>query len=464
MGLFEKIFAKRLIKQVKTNLGTVDEISPSFSAFGKNFMQSEVFSSCINTNGAYASKLKVSSIRETIDGKISDFPEMDWLLQYRPNPTMNAATFYERVNSYYWIYANAFIYIERDNSNRIIAFWSIDPSTARFAQSTYNKEWFIKFTLNGDEITVPYNDIIHIARNVLENDMFGDSNSSILQVLSLINTNYQGIENAIKTSAVIRFMGEVSTKLDKKSLRKIAREFTEDYLKINTKEPVGIAMVDSLVKLTPITNNTQRTANFQEQNNFDVKVYRFLHCPEKIVASTATEDERIAYVDSALEPFMIKLAQEMTAKIFTKKEIGFKNRIKVEYDKLENMTMKTKLEYVNTIRELGVTTLGEIGDILGLNVPKEQRNKVLISQNYSGSDKQIGENVKADDENIDSDLISDVAEVTNKPLLVGQLEALANIIAGFQAGNYTYNQAKNMLKIGVGLSDDEATQLLDKQD
>ena len=39
------------------------------------------------------------------------------------------------------------------------------------------------------------------------------------------------------------------------------------------------------------------------------------------------------------------------------------------------MTMKTKLEYVNTIRELGVTTLGEIGDILGLNVPKEQRNK-----------------------------------------------------------------------------------------
>ena len=83
----------------------------------------------------------------------------------------------------------------------IIAFWSIDPSTARFAQSTYNKEWFIKFTLNGDEITVPYNDIIHIARNVLENDMFGDSNSSILQVLSLINTNYQGIENAIKTSA-----------------------------------------------------------------------------------------------------------------------------------------------------------------------------------------------------------------------------------------------------------------------
>jgi len=161
---------------------------------------------------------------------------------------------------------------------------------------------------------------------------------------------------------------------------------------------------------------------------------------------------------------MIKLAQEMTAKIFTKKEIGFKNRIKVEYDKLENMTMKTKLEYVNTIRELGVTTLGEIGDILGLNVPKEQRDKVLISQNYSGSDKQINGDIKADDENIDSDLISDVAEVTNKPLLVGQLEALANIIAGFQAGNYTYNQAKNMLKIGVGLSDDEATQLLDKQD
>lgn len=394
MGLFDKIFAKKLIKQF--NLGTLDEISPSFSAFGKDFMQSEIFSSCINTNAAYASKLKVSSIRETVDGKISDYPEMDWLLQYRPNPTMNAATFYERLNSYYWLFANAFVYIEKDITGKIIGFWSIDPSTARFAQSTYNKEWFIKFTLNGDELTVPYNNIIHIARNVLENDMFGDSNSSILQVLNLINTNYQGIENAIKTSAVVRFMGEVSTKMGKRELRKLAKDFTEDYLKINTKDPVGIAMVDSLIKITPITNNTQRTANFQEQNNFDVKVYRYLHCPEKIVASTATEDERIAYVDSTLEPFMNKLAQEMTAKIFSKKEIGFKNRIKVEYDKLENMTMKTKLEYVNTIRELGVTTLGEIGDILGLKVPKEQMNKVLISQNYSGSDKTLNEKGETD--------------------------------------------------------------------
>lgn len=48
-------------------------------------------------------------------------------------------------------------------------------------------------------------------------------------------------------------------------------------------------------------------------------------------------------------------------------------------------------------------------------------------------------------------------------MLVGQLQALAQIIADYQAGKYTENQAINMLVIGVGLTQAEAEKLLDKQ-
>lgn len=66
--------------------------------------------------------------------------------------------------------------------------------------------------------------------------------------------------------------------------------------------------------------------------------------------------------------------------------------------------------------------------------------------------------------NVSDDVVDQVEEITNKPLLVGQIQALGDIISGFQAGTYTYNQAKNMLMIGVGLTEEQAKKLLDKQD
>lgn len=41
---------------------------------------------------------------------------------------------------------------------------------------------------------------------------------------------------------------------------------------------------------------------------------------------------------------------------------------------------------------------------------------------------------------------------------------MGDIIAGFQSKIYTYNQAKNMLMIDVGLTEEQAEKLLDKQD
>lgn len=392
MGIFSKKI-KEDGKTLKLGLESFELFSPTFSSFGKNYLNNETFQNCVRTNASYASKLKIQSIRKMEDGNVSDYPKLDYLLQYRPNPIMNASTFFERVRSFYDIYNNSFIYTQRDNKGEVIAFWSIDPSTAQCMQSKTNKEWFIRFTLDGEQITVPYSQIIHISRDVTSSEIWGDDNKSILQILELINTNYQGLENAIKTSAVIRFLGQVPTKLGDGKLKKLARSFTKTYLNIKSDDPLGIALVDSMItNIKEVDTSKQKTANYMEQTGFDQKIYRFLGCPEKICAGTATEDEIVSYIELTQEPFMMKLEQEMTAKIFTKTEFGFKNRIKVTYNKLENMTMKTKLEFVKATRELGFVTKGFYGDLLGIDVPKEIRDEVLTSQNYFQSQEIQGGN------------------------------------------------------------------------
>ena len=383
MGIFSSLFGNKSQQSFTVNLGSLGGLVPVFTAFGTNYLDSETYQMCIRTNASYASKIVVKSVRETDDGKISDYPALDYLLQLRPNPTMCAATFWERVRTFYDVYNNAFIYVDKNALGDITGLWAINPSAVEFGKA--GTEWLLRFSLDDRQMVAPYSNVLHIARNVVSNELWGDDNKSIQRVLELINTNYQGIENAIKTSAVLRFLGEVPTKMDDKVLRKKAKEFTKNYLRIDPEDPIGIAITDSLLKITPIQNNGQKTANFQEQKQFDEKVYKFCGCPERIVSGAATEEERTSYIEREQEPFFNKIEQEATYKLFTKREIGFKNKILVQYNKLEHYAPGTRLKYFQAARELGVATVGKLGEMLGLDVPKEMYNKILISQNYQDS-------------------------------------------------------------------------------
>lgn len=61
------------------------------------------------------------------------------------------------------------------------------------------------------------------------------------------------------------------------------------------------------------------------------------------------------------------------------------------------------------------------------------------------------------------DTMDKVDDVVRKPLLVGQMQSMEQIIAGVTNGTYTQAQAKNMLMVGVGLTADDADKVLDAQ-
>lgn len=392
MGLFNNLFKKRTkqvedSKQLVIELGGKGGITPVYCIGADGIFESEAAASCIQTNAYYCSKVEFQSVLIKQDGERQrDYPQLDKLLQLSPNPLQTGEVFWERTAHFYFRYNNAFIYVERDPFGKIVALWSLDPGVVEFKKIA-SGEILFKFQIDGQWLEAPYSEIIHIARKVTTSVIFGNTlaNNPIRRVIDLINLNYKGIENAILTSAFIRFIGEVSTKLSEDELEKRAEAFTNSYLKIKDGKPIGVAFSDSSFKLTPIQQNAQKTATYAEANAWNQAVYKFFGCPEKVIAGTATEDEMVAYYERTPEEFFSRAAQEMTRKIFSDREYDVGNRIVYSDRKMQYLSMKTRLQIFTAAREIGAFTLGTLGDLLGLPVPKGKRDVVVTSQNYNDS-------------------------------------------------------------------------------
>lgn len=399
-------------KQVVFQLGVGEYggLVPMFSAQDGDIFDNEAAITCLQTNAIYCSKAEFSSVRiiaETGERK-HDYKNLDKILQLSPNPLMTAAVFWERVAWFYFKYSNAFIYKEMDPFGNIIALWSIDPSTVRF-QKISTGEVILQFTLNGKQLSIPYGMIIHIARNVTSNALFGKNiNGSIRKIIDLINLNYKGIEKAILTSALVRFIGKFTTKMSDEAKKKAAEEFTDTFLTVNKDKPVAIAVADSVMEVDPVNNSKQDYANYPTMNQWNQAVYKFFGCPEKVITGTATEDEMTAYYERTIDVFLMRAAQEMTRKLYSDGEYSAGNRIVYSDRKMQYLPMKTRMELFNAAREIGAFTLGTLGDILGLPVPPDKRNEIAYSQNYTNRTNGSGEpepknNKTGEDKNNDKD-------------------------------------------------------------
>lgn len=123
-------------------------------------------------------------------------------------------------------------------------------------------------------------------------------------------------------------------------------------------------------------------------------------------------------------------------------------------------------ENMNSIQGLDLIDLG-LGSVLfdtatgETYTPNTDSTKGGISGTDDALSAQGGE---ADEKQVVDKTMDKVDDVVRTPMLVGQMQAMESIIAGYTAGNYTASQAKSMLIVGCGLSDSDAERVLDLQE
>ena len=335
-----------------------------FGIFGNNIFDSADVRTAIRTLSEHTSKANPRCTDKRIER----------LLQLNPNKYMNGKDFLAKIRNILEIKNTAFVYIERDNTNKVIGFYPVPYQT--YTAVEYKDRLFVEFMFDGtavNQLVVPWEDLAVHRKDYLMSDIGGESNKPLLGTLDVINTMDQGLENAVKSTANLRgILKSTKAMLSPDDLRKQKDSFVNDYM--NLSNAGGIASLDATQEFKEI-NLKPTTATAEEQETYRERVYRYFGVNEKIIKSSYSESEYDAFYESRIEPVLVALSLEFTQKIFTDREISFGAEIWYESNRLQFASAKTKISMVALVDR-------------GLMTPNEYRALFNMAP-YEGGDEFV---------------------------------------------------------------------------
>ncbi len=379
-SLFDFIFGRRPASSTPTavqSLKMMNGFVPSFSQIADSY-DSDVVRSAIDAIARNAAKLKPKHIRR-VNGQITTMnSNVEYLLSVRPNPYMDAYTFWYKVITQKYAQNNSYVFVDWDETGQARGFYPINASQVEFLES--QNQIFVKFAfLGGQQVTLPYQDVIHLRRFFYKNDLYGEPNhKALMPTLELIHTTNEGIVNAIKSSANLRGLLKFSAMLKPEDMKSQRDAFISDYLDISNNG--GIAATDAKAEYIPL-NSDPKLVDAKQMEVIEDKVYKYFNVNVAIVKSDYTEEQWNAFYESVIEPNAIELSLEFTAKLFTQRERGFGHEIIFEANRLQYASTTTKITLVTNLMDRGVLSMNEVREIFNL-APIENGDKRIVSLNY----------------------------------------------------------------------------------
>ena len=334
-----------------------------FTQFSGNAYESDIYRSAVDSIARNVAKLKPVHV-VTIDRNRKDGDNyLNRILQVRPNPYMTAYDMFYKIVTHYYLYNNAFAYLQKDENGKLTGIYPLSPVNMEYL-TDLTGELYCRFFFAGDkQVTLSFRDVFTIRRFYNSNDLLGDKNTAILNTLDLAHTQNEGISNSIKSSATIKGLLKYNQILSPENLKKEKEEFIKDYLSISNNG--GIAALDSKMDYVPLEIKGVSIDN-EQMSAVKQKIYDYLGVSEKIINSTYNEDEWSAFYESVVEVIGLQISLELTDKIFTPREQAFGNSIIMEANRLQFASNATKTNMLKELMPLGLFTVNQALEILNL--------------------------------------------------------------------------------------------------
>lgn len=213
-------------------------------------------------------------------------------------------------------------------------------------------------------------------------------------------------------------------------------------------------------------NESKKTLESEINNIFHIKdnfeeTYKFAIYP--IVRAFETALNRDLLLESEKKKYFFA---------FDSKEI-IKASLKERYETyqlakdcgLMTINEMRQAENMNTIEGMDYINLGLDSVLYNTNTGEiytPNTDSTKSAADAPSTDGQTTDESQQTD-NVVDETMDKAQDVVRKPLLVGQMQSMEQIIAGVTNGTYTTAQAKNTLMVGVGLSAEDADKVLDLQ-
>lgn len=361
MSILDRLFRR---ERTRTKTELINEPVSGFSMYGGDAYSNDIFREAVDAIARNAGKLKGSHV-VTYNGERHETTDerLNRLLQTRPNRYMSSYDFLYKLTTRLFLYNNAFAYIDRDERGNVRALYPITATHVDIL-SDATGSLFCGFMLrDGREVTLPYDDIVHLRRFFNESEILGEDNTAIASGIELAQTQNDGITSAIRAGASIRGILSFTQIMSPTKLKKEKDAFVKDYLELGNEG--GVIATDQKMSYTPIDHKPV-LLDADQAKEIKTKIYNYLGLTESIVNSSYTEDEYAAFYESTLEPIAIALSQEFTAKVFNDREQAFGNSIVFESGRLQFTSNKTKVSLIAQLAPYGLLTINQALEILNL--------------------------------------------------------------------------------------------------
>ncbi|WP_306975498.1 phage portal protein [Alkalibacillus salilacus] len=396
MGLFDWMFGKKVDQQPQgnTSMKMITDGGGGFYKWNGKMYQSDLIRAAIRPKARAIGKLVAKHIRENErEFETNPSRSLKFMLE-EPNPLMSGQMLQEKLATQLELNNNAFALIKRDDFGLAKEVYPIPAMQVDMLEG--REDIYLRFYFeNGQRMTVPYSDVIHLRQDFNEHQLFGDRpEAAINQLMEVVNTIDQGIMKAIKQSAVIRWIMMFKSKLRPEDVDDQLERFTQNYLDIE-KNGGGAVPTDPSYDLEQVKPQNYVPED-KQNNNATKRIMHFFNTNEDIITSDYDEDQWNAYYESVIQPIAMQLADEFTRKIFTRTERSHGNRIIFESSALQYASMRTKMSLLQMV-DRGAMTPNEWRRILNLGPVENGDKPIRRLDTQEVNESEIGAGGENDD-------------------------------------------------------------------
>ena len=389
MGIFDRLF-RRQPRNSKW-APTLEGWAPIYGQYGTNVYASDVVQQALKCIVDEIKKLNPTHIRMKGNDPVPVNDEVQKVLD-NPNPLMTTSEFLEKVTWMLLLNYNAFIipvyYTWTDaetgaERRKYEALYPINPIQVDFIEDASGKLFVQFFFMNGENTTIPYDDVIHIRYNFSINQYMGGNefgqpdNKALLKTLELNAELLNGVAKAMKSSYAINGVVKYNTLIDDGKTEAALRELER---KLQNSES-GFLPIDLKADFTPL-QHTSALVDSTTLKFIDEKILRNWGVPVEILDGNFTQETYNAFYQKTLEPLVIAISQAFTKKLFTDREKSFGNMVKLYPKELIFMTIQQTLEMINILSPTGGLFENEKRTALGLRPLPELEGKRYMSLNW----------------------------------------------------------------------------------
>lgn len=371
--------------------------TPIFSQFGDNIYASDIVQSVIDCMVSEMTKLRPIHVVSNGSDRTPVKDSIQAVLN-NPNELMTKHDFMSKVIWNLFLNYNSIIYpvyeVVRDKkgntSKRYIAMYPLQPKVVSFMEDA-GGELYIKMQFkNGQEYTLPYDEVIHIRYKYSFNEFLGGNengqpdNEALLKLLSMNNSLMEGVLHAMKSSFNINGIVKSGTFMDKEKNQKMIDDFVEQLRNSES----GILGLDGKAEYIPIEKRIQ-AVDPDTLKFIDERILRNFGVSMAMLTGDYTKDQYEAFYQKKLEPLILAISQAFTKTLFTKREKELGHEILYLPKELIFMNTTQLLEALRILGDRGDLYENEIRIAIGKEPLKELEGVRMQSLNYIDANKAL---------------------------------------------------------------------------